>query len=281
VPGRNEVDGAIENVHSVAVYTVSRYVFCDRVAFTSTGLNTFSKFTHCGFEQVNRPCSFSTSTGDPQSHWITDGLIRIGCGYLMDIAVASWPEKKALGFVPRSAKIPAKAEQLSSAPSSATRATRSQIESLLVQGEGKVTTSAVDQSQRKARHDGLRLVIMPVQVCPKCQQQVWMGVDGACPNCKGAPPPAQADASAKKPRTIAPYIGGALIFIAVVGGLSQVEFSGKSLGQILMNSMFQVTALMIVVGVELILMWPRKWIWITVGFFFIASSVPYLLPSKP
>jgi hypothetical protein len=31
-------------------------------------LNTFSKFGHVGFEQVNMPCSFSTSTGDPQSH---------------------------------------------------------------------------------------------------------------------------------------------------------------------------------------------------------------------
>jgi hypothetical protein len=120
---------------------------------------------------------------------------------------------------------------------------------------------------------------MATQVCPKCQQQVWIGDDGTCPNCKGDAPPAQADASAGRLRAIAP--GGVLIFIAAVGGLSQVGFSGKSLAQILMNGMFQVTVLMIVVGVELILKWPRKWIWITVAFFFIASCFPYLLPSKP
>ena len=26
---------------------------------------------------------------------------------------------------------------------------------------------------------------MPVQLCPKCQQKVWIGEDGGCPNCKG------------------------------------------------------------------------------------------------
>ena len=119
---------------------------------------------------------------------------------------------------------------------------------------------------------------MPAQVCPKCQQQVWIGSDGTCPNCKGAGPKSQAGPSPKA-RSIAPYIGATLIFFAVVGGLSQVQFSGKSLALILMNSMFQVSVLMIAVGVELILKLARKWIWITVVVFFVASIVPLLLPG--
>ncbi len=145
--------------------------------------------------------------------------------------------------------------------------------------EGKGANANVTPTQ--AGHDGLILLIMAVQVCPKCEKQVWIGDDGTCPNCKGAAPPAQADASAEKARTITPYIGGVLIFFAVIGGLTQVGFSGKSLAHILVNSMFQVSVLMIVVGVELILKCPRNWIWITVAFFFIASCIPFFIPSKP
>jgi hypothetical protein len=87
---------------------------------------------------------------------------------------------------------------------------------------------------------------------------------------------------AEAPRTRStwqPILGWALIFVAVVGGGTQL--SDKTLTQNLLG-ILQPMAFMIVLGVGFVLRWPRAWIVVTaltLACILALSFIPYLVPS--